>query len=218
MINDKIRIEDININYIQYGSGKINMVLLHGWGQNIKMMMPIANAFKSIFKITIIDLPGFGSSDEPKEVLTITDYADIIHKLLNKLKIENPILVGHSFGGRISIAYASKYPVRKLILLASPFEKRQKSPSFKQKCLKVMKKIPILNKLELWAKNHFGSEDYLQFVPYELEEPFHSKDFAKAAHSPLSLAQTVLNILFEMGTIERVGKQGNSYLYRVMDL
>ena len=85
MINDKIRIEDININYIQYGSGKINMVLLHGWGQNIKMMMPIANAFKSIFKITIIDLPGFGSSDEPKEVLTITDYADIIHKLLNKL-------------------------------------------------------------------------------------------------------------------------------------
>ena len=61
-------------------------------------------------------------------------------------------------------------------------------------------------------------EDYLQFVPYELEEPFHSKDFAKAAHIPLSLAQTVLNILFEMGTIERVGKQGNSYLYRVMDI
>jgi len=42
--------------------------------------------------------------------------------------------------------------------------------------------------------------------------------FAKAAHIPLSLAQTVLNILFEMGTIERVGKQGNSYLYRVMDI
>ena len=60
-------------------------------------------------------------------------------------------------------------------------------------------------------------EDYLQFVPYELEEPFHSKDFANAAHIPLSLAQTVLNILFEMGTIERVGKQGNSYLYRVVD-
>ena len=73
--------------------------------------------------------------------------------------------MGHSFGGRISIAYASKYPVRKLNLLASPFEKRQKSPSFKQKCLKVMKKIPILNKLELWAKNHFGSEDYRNASP-----------------------------------------------------
>ena len=61
-------------------------------------------------------------------------------------------------------------------------------------------------------------EDYLQFVPYELQEPFHSKDFAKAAHISLSLAQTVLNILFEMGTVERVGKQGNSYLYRVVDV
>ena len=61
-------------------------------------------------------------------------------------------------------------------------------------------------------------EDYLQFVPYELQEPFHSKDFAKAAHISLSLAQNVLNILFEMGTVERVGKQGNSYLYRVVDV
>ena len=61
-------------------------------------------------------------------------------------------------------------------------------------------------------------EDYLQFVPYDLEEPFHSKDFAKAAHIPLSLAQTVLNILFEMGTVERIGKQGNSYLYKVVDV
>ena len=61
-------------------------------------------------------------------------------------------------------------------------------------------------------------EDYLQFVPYELEEPFHSKDFAESRPHPLSLAQTVLNILLEMGTVERIGKQGNSYLYRVMDI
>ena len=60
-------------------------------------------------------------------------------------------------------------------------------------------------------------EDFLQFVHYELEEPYHSKDFAKAAHISLSLAQTVFNILLEMGTVERIGKQGNSYLYRVVD-
>ena len=53
-------------------------------------------------------------------------------------------------------------------------------------------------------------EDYLQFVPYELEEPFHSKDFAKAAHIPLSLAQTVLNISVgngNGGTNRKTGKQ-----------
>ncbi len=58
-------------------------------------------------------------------------------------------------------------------------------------------------------------EDYMQFVPYELEEDFTTKDFAKAAHIPTRLAQTVLNILYHVGTVERVGKKGNAYLYKV---
>ena len=60
-------------------------------------------------------------------------------------------------------------------------------------------------------------EDYMQFVPYELEDDFTTKDFAKAVHIPVSLAQTVLNILFFVGTVERVGKQGRAYLYRVIE-
>ncbi|MCM1186927.1 MAG: hypothetical protein NC251_07585 [Lachnoclostridium sp.] len=58
-------------------------------------------------------------------------------------------------------------------------------------------------------------EDYMQFVPYELPEEFTTKDFAKAAHIPLPLAQKVLHVLHYIGTVERVGKKGNSYLYRV---
>ncbi len=57
-------------------------------------------------------------------------------------------------------------------------------------------------------------QDYMQFVPYELPEEFTTKDFAKAAHIPLRLAQTVLHILHYVGTVERVGKRGKSYLYR----
>lgn len=57
--------------------------------------------------------------------------------------------------------------------------------------------------------------DYMQFVPYDLPEQFTTKDFAKAAHIPTSLAQTTLNILFHVGVVERVGKQGRSYLYEV---
>lgn len=58
-------------------------------------------------------------------------------------------------------------------------------------------------------------EDYMQFVPYDLPEAFTAKDFAKAAHIQLSLAQTVLHILHYVGTVERVGKKGREYLYRV---
>lgn len=58
-------------------------------------------------------------------------------------------------------------------------------------------------------------EDYMQFVPFELEESFTSREFAKAAHIPVHLAQTVLNILYFVGTVERVGKMGKLYLYDI---
>ena len=57
--------------------------------------------------------------------------------------------------------------------------------------------------------------DYMQFIPYELQEPFGVKDFAKAAHIPAQRAQVVIHILFHMGMIKRVGKRGNAFLYEV---
>lgn len=57
-------------------------------------------------------------------------------------------------------------------------------------------------------------EDYMQFVPYDMEENFTSLTFGKAAHIPRSLAQIVLNILDYMEVVERIGKEGNAYLYR----
>lgn len=60
-------------------------------------------------------------------------------------------------------------------------------------------------------------EDYMQFVPYELENEFTVKDFAKAAHIPAALAGKVINILYYMGTVNRTGKSGRSYLYTVND-
>lgn len=61
-------------------------------------------------------------------------------------------------------------------------------------------------------------QDYMQFVPYDLEEPFTTKDFAKSAHIPTALSQTVLNILYHVGIVERTGKKGNLYLYEVVDI
>ena len=113
-----MNIKDVYVNFIQYGnkSGK-NIVLLHGWGQNIEMMDPIGNKLKKNNRVIIVDLPGFGLSEEPKSVWTLSDYVSCIKTLLDSLNVKNPILIGHSFGGKISILYASKYKVDKLILL-----------------------------------------------------------------------------------------------------
>mgnify|MGYP006876755022 FL=1 len=61
-------------------------------------------------------------------------------------------------------------------------------------------------------------EDYMQLIPFDLPEPFTTKDFGKSAKIPAKLAGTVLLILNDLKIVERVGKQGNSYLYRVCEV
>lgn len=158
-VNMKINVKSIDINYIQYGKGS-DVVLLHGWGQNIEMMKPLGDKLEKNHRVTIIDLPGFGATEEPKEALTIYDYNDIVEEVLKKLKIKNPSLIGHSFGGRISMIYASKNKVDKLVLFGSPCIVREKKLSLKVRILKFLKKVPIINKLEGFAKKHIGSRDY----------------------------------------------------------
>ncbi len=161
-----IEVDGLKINYIKYGyeSGN-NIVLLHGWGQNIEMMKMIGDRFSKHFQITIIDLPGHGKSEEPKQALEVIDFVEILEHLLRKLNIDNPILIGHSFGGKIALLYASKYLTKKVIVLASPFKKEVQELSFKVKVLKFLKKVPILNKLESYAKKHIGSDDYRNASP-----------------------------------------------------
>lgn len=160
------KINGLNINFEQYGNkqGK-NIVLLHGWGQNIEMMRPLGNPLSKQNYITIIDLPGHGASDIPDKVLSLYDYVQIVKKLLDELGIKKPILMGHSFGGKISLIYASKYDVEKLVLFGSPYKKEITKLSLKVKILKQLKKVPVLNKLENFAKKHMGSTDYRNANP-----------------------------------------------------
>ena len=61
------------------------------------------------------------------------------------------------------------------------------------------------------------AEDYMQFVPYELEGDFTVREFAKSAHIPTKLAGIVVNILCHMGTILQTGKKGRAYLYQIKE-
>ncbi len=159
-------IKDTEIHYVQYGNeiGK-DIVLLHGWGQNIEMMDPIGRRLQDDFKITIIDMPGFGKSPEPPVGWEIEEYFEMVDELLNNLGVKKPIIIGHSFGGRIGIIYAAKRKINKLILLAAPFRRTNKKATIKIKILKLLKKIPILNRLENFVKKRIGSRDYKNATP-----------------------------------------------------
>ncbi len=160
----KITINDVDINYIQYGSGK-DIILLHGWGQNIEMMRPIGDNFSDKYRITIIDFPGFGESEEPKTAWNITDYSLMLEVLVKKLKIKKPIIMGHSFGGRVAIRYSSNNSIEKLILFGSPCIRLQKKQPLKVKVLKKLKQLPGMNNIGEYMKKYIGSRDYKAASP-----------------------------------------------------
>lgn len=159
------QIANVNINYIDYGEGTNTLVFLHGWGQNIAMMKPIANPFCKEYRIIILDLPGFGESSEPDSVWSLYDYVEMLHTFLEELKVTDPILLGHSFGGKISLLYGTKYSVKKIVTFGSPYKREVQKISMKTKVLKGLKKVPVVNKLEGFAKKHIGSTDYKNASP-----------------------------------------------------
>ena len=60
-------------------------------------------------------------------------------------------------------------------------------------------------------------EDFIQVIPYELNETFTVKEFAAAAHIHRDLAQVTLHILYNMGLVDRPGKRSREYLYEVVE-
>lgn len=161
-----IKIKDVEVNYIQYGKvdGE-DILLLHGWGQNIEMMKMLGDNFSSKYRITILDLPGFGESEEPKVAWMLDDYVEMLNSLVNNLGIKRPIVMGHSFGGRLTILYSSIYEVSKVILFGSPIKPERSSPSLKVKVLKSIKKLPLMDNLGEKMKKYIGSRDYKAASP-----------------------------------------------------
>lgn len=113
-------ISNLNINCeITGAEGGEELILLHGWGTNLHLFKPIAAELEASFKIYNLDFPGFGQSEPPEYVWGVEEYAIFLESFVAKFKIKNPIVIGHSFGGRVAIVYASRNSVSKLILIDS---------------------------------------------------------------------------------------------------
>lgn len=104
-----IKANNNNVYYEKHGSGSQSVILLHGWGQSTKGMDIIVNGMDlNKFTVYNVDFPGFGNSPLPTTSWSVYDYNEMLEQFISSLNISNPILVGHSFGGRISTIYASK--------------------------------------------------------------------------------------------------------------
>ncbi|MDF9866974.1 pimeloyl-ACP methyl ester carboxylesterase [Bacilli bacterium PM5-3] len=166
----EIVIDNMVINYEKVGHGQ-PVIVMHGWQQNLEMMYSIVGALSDQYEVYNIDLPGHGQSDEPLTPYTIDDYTTFLEKFIVENNIVNPIIIGHSFGCRIAIRYASRNEnLDKMILTgaAGIMPKRTILYYFKiytYKFFKLFKDVPFIKHYIQEMIDNGGSEDYKNSSP-----------------------------------------------------
>ena len=142
------------MKYITFKYGKIAfkvkgkgraIVLLHGFLESSEIWTAYAEKLSRVYKVIVIDLPGHGQSDCFGYVHRMELMAQSVKAVLDSLHLRRYILVGHSMGGYVSLAFAAMYPenMKGLVLfhsIALPDTKEKRKD--REKAIEFVKKNP----------------------------------------------------------------------------
>lgn len=101
----------------RFGDGEPQVVALHGWARNRSDWTDTLTGTDAL----AVDLPGFGATPTPPSGWSTSEYAAWLAEILGEM--HRPVLLGHSFGGRVAIQLAASQPdlIRGLVLTGVPF-------------------------------------------------------------------------------------------------
>ena len=173
------------VNYVKLGQQGSPVVMLHGWGQTLESMRILGDLLSRYHQVYLVDFPGFGKSERPKEDWDTVDYARCIDELFEKLSLQSAIVIGHSFGGRVGMRMAVRHKKRvdALILINTGGLKSQ----LKGKRLYRAKALKLLSNALKWSDSTFGTKYFeTWFVP-----KYASRDYRNAGVLKNILVKTV---------------------------
>lgn len=169
------------LNYeIHENSDKSNtkgdIVFLHGWGSSLGVFGHMVRQLEAEYRCILLDLPGFGNSDMPSQPLTLENYCECVYSFIKKLGLDNPIMIGHSNGGRVIISLCSdgRLKPEKIVLFGAAGIKKKKSARqvLRLCCFKTAKfflTLPLIRNatadLLEQVRSYFGSTDYNSAPP-----------------------------------------------------
>ena len=172
----EITIDNLKIHYRIAGKGQ-SLLILHGWGGSSHTWIKVQDILsKKDLKVIVPDLPGFGQSDFPPKPWSVDDYVNFVKKFCDELNLKNFNLLGHSFGGRISIKFSIKYKdqINNLILVDSAgikqkLNKQDETLFALSKLAHSLSKIKIVNPLvgqirKLLYKTILRKKDYAKLT------------------------------------------------------
>ena len=159
---------DTPLFYIDEGRG-IPVVLLHGYLESSLVWDDFASNLKRTNRVVRLDLPGHGLSGEHGDVHTMEFMADAVRHVLALANVNKCILVGHSMGGYVTLAFAKKYPelLNGFVLFHStPNPDSEEKRALRDKEIELLKE----DKLELIARttapNGFARDNRKRFADF----------------------------------------------------
>ncbi len=159
------------------------VVLLHGWGASIQTMLPIYNYLALRYRVYALDFPGCGGSDQPPVPWGVAEYVQLVLDWLDALQVPKATFLGHSHGGRVLLALASRHPerVKRLILVDSAGIRAPRDFRYYRRVYfyKVAKRVIALPGIRRWQPSLrkrlmklLGSEDYGSVTPGVMQGTF----------------------------------------------
>ena len=115
-----VTVDGLRVHYVESGTGP-TVVMIHGNAGSVEdFEFGAMDLLASDYRVVAIDRPGHGGSDRPAGKVTVEAQAKLLSHTLSRLGIHEPMLVGHSWGGSLALAYALHYPgdVSAIVLLA----------------------------------------------------------------------------------------------------
>ena len=148
------------------GEDPPEVIGLHGWARTRTDLLPALRGFS----YASLDLPGFGHSPEPASGIGARDYAERCRAVVTELGSEPVVLVGHSFGGRVAVCLAARYPelVSGLVLTGVPLIRQQAAgkPKLAYRVGRSLHRRGLLSDTRMEAlRQKYGSADYRNASP-----------------------------------------------------
>ncbi len=146
------------------------VILLHGWGQSLDSMLPMGQLLAGVATLHALDLPGFGRSEAPPIEWDTLAYARRVLAYMDEHHIARADLVGHSFGGRLTVQLAAHFPerVRSIVLIGAAGLRPHRSVRQRLRVAvsrwlgKLARALPKFAREPLlrWREGRFGSPDF----------------------------------------------------------
>lgn len=211
------------LSYDDLGRGQ-TIVLLHGFCENKSLWKGFEENLAEEYRVINVDLPGFGDTPLLESNISIDWYAEQINDLLEELNIEKVVIIGHSLGGYVGLAFAKLYEEKILglgLIHSNVFADTEERIHTRNKTLTFLERIGIERFINIFVPplffdNNTQQKNIEQVIEMGVKTSLHTAlEVTKAMRDRPSYKETLQQL--QIPVLFVVGKEDMTVPYKVSE-